>query len=168
MRPRTPDNIQELKSNQVFVFGTNAAGFHGAGASGLAFRGDAGFGWHGDAFFLKAMNAPVGSPDRVGRWAVFGVSRGPMTGRAGKSFGIETIRRPGLKRSTPIHEIEAQILEFTRFANTYPHLEFLVTRIGCGLAGYSPEEIKAVFQRVHSVAPLGDHIVLPDVLEFRG
>ena len=34
----TPDNITELKSNEVFVFGSNLAGIHGAGAAKLAYE----------------------------------------------------------------------------------------------------------------------------------
>jgi hypothetical protein len=32
----TPDNIQSLKSNEIFVFGSNTEGRHGAGAARLA------------------------------------------------------------------------------------------------------------------------------------
>jgi hypothetical protein len=32
----TPDNITELKPNEIFVFGSNLAGIHGAGAARLA------------------------------------------------------------------------------------------------------------------------------------
>ena len=32
----TPDNIQELKENEIFVFGSNLAGKHGAGAAKVA------------------------------------------------------------------------------------------------------------------------------------
>lgn len=32
----TPDNIQELTENQIFVFGSNMNGNHAGGAAGLA------------------------------------------------------------------------------------------------------------------------------------
>lgn len=107
----TPKVIERLAEGEVFVFGTNASGFHGAGSAGLAFRGEARNTWREDKFFLRAMSSPAGSIERVGRWAVFGQSRGLMLGTEGMSFGIETIRRPGLKRSTPLFEIEAQLSE---------------------------------------------------------
>lgn len=34
----TSDNIQELRQNEVFVFGSNEAGIHGAGAAKLALK----------------------------------------------------------------------------------------------------------------------------------
>lgn len=37
-REYTPDNIQSLKSNEIFVFGSNLEGMHGGGAAALAFR----------------------------------------------------------------------------------------------------------------------------------
>lgn len=34
----TPENITELKPNEIFVFGSNEAGIHGAGAARLAYE----------------------------------------------------------------------------------------------------------------------------------
>jgi len=36
MREYTPDNITELKENEIFVFGSNSDGFHGKGAALIA------------------------------------------------------------------------------------------------------------------------------------
>jgi hypothetical protein len=36
MKRITPDNIQELKENEIFVFGSNLSGIHGKGAARLA------------------------------------------------------------------------------------------------------------------------------------
>lgn len=38
MREVTPDNIQSLKPNEIFVFGSNLEGMHGGGAAALAYR----------------------------------------------------------------------------------------------------------------------------------
>lgn len=38
MRKYTPDNIDDLRKNDVFVFGSNAAGIHGKGAAAIAHR----------------------------------------------------------------------------------------------------------------------------------
>ena len=72
--------IDYLASNQVFVFGSNATGFHGAGAAGLGLRGDHRNNWKKDETFRLAMRSPEGSPHRVGKWAVFGVARGFQQG----------------------------------------------------------------------------------------
>jgi len=78
MRRYTPDDINVLESWQIFVFGTNSSGFHGAGAAGIAFRSESRNTWRTDPWFQMAMTSPVGSQERVGRWAVFGVSRGAL------------------------------------------------------------------------------------------
>lgn len=43
----TPENITELKLNEVFVFGANCAGIHGAGAAKLALKWGAKMGYYG-------------------------------------------------------------------------------------------------------------------------
>ena len=38
MEQVTSENIQELKENEIFVFGSNMKGFHGAGAAKIAYE----------------------------------------------------------------------------------------------------------------------------------
>lgn len=169
-RKYTPSIIDSLENNEVFVFGSNATGFHGAGAAGLAFRGEHRNTWRQDKFFLKAMKAPVGHSDRIGKWAIFGIARGYQRGTEGASYAIQTIVKPGLKRSVTRREIYYQLLELSRFALQHPELTFLVTKLGCGLAGYTEEEIKEIFkywcEEHHEKAP--DNIILPQGWDFRG
>jgi hypothetical protein len=47
--------------------------------------------------------------------------------------------------------------EFIEFAKEHPDLTFLVTRIGCGIAGFTDEEIAPLFVKAHEV----ENIVLP-------
>lgn len=133
--------ITKLNPTEVIIIGTNSGGFHGAGAAGLAMRGDAKNNWRDDPAFLKAKAAPPDHPDRKGKWAVYGVARGHQIGTEGQSYAIETIVRPGLKRSTPLSEIRKQIMQMLTFADKHPELTLLATPIGCGLAGYSPTEM---------------------------
>lgn len=133
--------ITELLPNQVFVFGSNAEGFHGAGSAGFACRGTALNTWRKDQWFLDAMKSAVGSPKRVGKWAVYGVACGLQKGREGLSYGIKTIQRPGAKKSTPLSEIRKQVAELYEFAKANPQYEFLVTRLGEGYSGYTQEEM---------------------------
>ncbi len=53
-------------------------------------------------------------------------------------------------------EMYAQIGRFLDFAKSHPELTFLVTEIGCGIAGYSPEQIAPHFKD-HS-----KNVILPD------
>ncbi len=139
--------ITSLKPNQVFVFGSNDAGFHGAGAAGFACRGDAKNTWRQDHWFNKALNAPLNSPIRQGKWAVVGRARGLQIGREGKSYAIVTITRPGYKRSTPLVSIRDDIIELFYFASLSPFYEFLMTPIGAGLAGYVNSEMADTFHK---------------------
>lgn len=143
--PLTMHLITRLDPHQVFVFGSNRQGFHGAGAAGLACRGTALNTWRQDPWFRTAMNAPVGSRARIGKWAVFGIGKGFQVGREGRSYAICTIERPGDFRSIPVTLIEAQLLELCAFARAHPELEFLMTPVGAGKAGYSPAVMGACF-----------------------
>ena len=161
----TPEIIKDLKSNQVFVFGSNMSGFHGAGASGFACRGVTNYNWRGDKWFVDALKSPKNSEKRKGKWAVVGVAKGYQEGREGSSYAIITIKKPGLKRSVSLKFIESQIIELCKFANKNPNKEFLVTKIGSKLAGWTIEEIKLLFLNCKDIIP--NNIILPREYEFR-
>lgn len=73
----------------------------------------------------------------------FGARHGQGMGRMGHSYGIAT---KGHRLDVlPLADIEIQITRFLRYAATHAAEEFLVTKIGCGLAGYSIEEIRNCF-----------------------
>ena len=140
--------ITELKPNQMFVFGTNAQGFHGAGSAGYAMLHVTGNKWR----TTKVPNTdkyldevPKGTQ---GYWAVKGTARGPMVGIHGISYGIQTVIRPGAKRSIPLSEIRTQLCELCDYAANHLHLEILLTRIGCGYAGYTVEEMEKLISTV--------------------
>lgn len=52
--------------------------------------------------------------------------------------------------------IEREVATFLGFAAEHPELEFLVTEIGCGIAGFTPEEIAPLFRGA------GDNVLLPE------
>lgn len=141
-----------LREDEVFVFGSNRAGFYGAGGAGIACRGDADVRtWRRDKAFTAMREAPRGSEARRGRWAVYGVGRGHQVGTAGQSYAVETIERPGrqYRRGTPLRTIYAQLRELVAFANQRPELDFLVTPLGEGLSGYDRAEMAVVWQTLH-------------------
>jgi hypothetical protein len=49
------------------------------------------------------------------------------------------------------------VVEFIQFAKQHPELTFLVTRIGCGIAGFTDDEILPLFEEAHEI----ENIVLP-------
>jgi hypothetical protein len=80
-------------------------------------------------------------------------------GLMGQSYGIPTKDRH--LHTLPIEKIKAGVDRFLRLATKRPELEFFVTKIGCGLAGYSTREIRECF--VGKSIP--SNVVLP--IEFQ-
>lgn len=70
----------------------------------------------------------------------FGAVWGQGVGLQGQSYGIPTMHG-GVDR------IQPYVDEFIIFAEDHPELNFLVTRIGCGIAGFKDSEIAPLFER---------------------
>lgn len=77
---------------------------------------------------------------RQKRGAVYGQG----VGLQGSSYAIPT--KDERISTLPLDRIEPYVREFIRFATERPDLSFQVTAIGCGLAGYSPEQIAPMFE----------------------
>lgn len=73
--------------------------------------------------------------------AIYGQAKGPQ----GSSYGIVTKELRWYKPSITLDEIQEQVTEFKAFAEANPTNMFLVTAIGCGLAGFQPCEIAPMF-----------------------
>lgn len=103
----------------IFVFGSNVPGWHGKGAAKFA-------------------------AERLG--AKRGVGEGPM----GQCYGIPTKGKShplGQSLKTlPIETIAENVDRFVQYATEHPEKRFMVTRIGCVLAGFSNEEIAPLFK----------------------
>ena len=80
----------------------------------------------------------------------FGAVMGQGVGLQGQSYAIPTMQGG-------VETIRPYVDEFISFAKEHPELTFLVTRIGCGIAGFTDEEIAPLFKGAHDV----DNIVLP-------
>jgi hypothetical protein len=65
-------------------------------------------------------------------------------GLSGQTYGISA--KDTQLRTLPLQRIQEHVSEFLYEAEERPQLEFLVTRIGCGLAGYSDEQIAPMFR----------------------
>lgn len=75
----------------------------------------------------------------------FGAIWGHGDGLQGQSYGISTKDRKIC--TLPLAKIQIKVDRFVRFAIQNPKLHFLVTQIGCGLAGYNPKEIAPMFAK---------------------
>ncbi len=80
----------------------------------------------------------------------FGAIWGQGVGLQGQSYGIPTMQG-GVETIRPYVDV------FIQFAREHIEYKFLVTRIGCGIAGFRDEEIALLFQDALEV----ENIILP-------
>ena len=78
---------------------------------------------------------------------VYGAIYGQAEGLQGSSYAIVTKELRGSKPPVTLAEVAKGADKFIRFAKIHPHLEFNVTKIGCGLAGFKEEQIAPLFKR---------------------
>ena len=76
----------------------------------------------------------------------FGAVQGQGHGRQGESYGIPTKYSP--QKTLPLTSISVYVDEFLKHATENYWESFNVTAIGCGLAGYTPEDIAPMFKNV--------------------
>ena len=70
----------------------------------------------------------------------FGAVMGKGVGLQGQSYAIPTMQGG-------VETIRPYVEEFIIFAHQHPELHFLVTPIGCGIAGFEAEDIAPLFER---------------------
>ena len=80
----------------------------------------------------------------------FGAIWGQGVGLQGQCYGIPTMHGG-------VEDIKPYVDEFIEFAKSHPELTFLVTRIGCGIAGFRDEEIAPLFKECIEI----DNVILP-------
>lgn len=80
----------------------------------------------------------------------FGAIWGQGVGLQGQSYGIPTMHGG-------VEDIKPYVDEFIEFAKSHPELTFLVTRIGCGIAGFRDEEIAPLFKECIEI----NNVILP-------
>lgn len=139
----TPDNLAKLPDDGVFVFGSNTDGAHCGGAALVA---------------LKR----------------FGAVNGQAEGPQGQSYAIPTMEYVEVeedydhgmlyrKERVPHQTLVEACDRFILYTSQHPELRFYVTKIGCGIAGWSVEEVAETFATALAsfLAPLPDNIVWP-------
>lgn len=106
--------ITELKNNEIFVFGSNQLGKHDGGAAKFAV-------------------------DNFGAW--YGVGYG-FQGVLHKSYAIPTLDENMEK--IPLHVIQNDLQLLCWIAERMPSVNFLLTPIGTGIAGYTIEDLESI------------------------
>lgn len=74
------------------------------------------------------------------RGAVYGLG----VGRQGNSYAIPT--KDMALRTLPLSAVEYYVAQFIAYAKNNSALTFQLTAIGCGLAGYTPDQIAPMFK----------------------
>jgi len=118
-REYTPEFIKELKTNEIFVFGSNIRGMHGGGAARIANK-------------------------------KFGAEWGVGEGLTGQCYALPTMEGG-------VDYIAGKVQNFLVCAKTHPELKFYVTKIACGIAGFTVAEIGPLF----SDAIMLENVILP-------
>ncbi len=84
-----------------------------------------------------------GGAARVARLR-FGAVMGKGVGIQGRSYAIPTMQGG-------TETIRPYVNDFIAYAKEHPELTFLVTPIGCGIAGFEPEDIAPLFEKASNV-----------------
>lgn len=121
------ERITHLEPGQVFVFGSNKQGVHGKGAAKQATK--------------------------------WGAETGKGSGFYGQTYAIPTREYHGFNKFTTmtLRDIASYVDSFVALAASKPKFKFLVTEIGCGNAGYSPEQIAPLFKEASEL----ENVYLP-------
>jgi len=81
----------------------------------------------------------------------WGAVWGKGVGLQGQTYAIPTMQGD-------VETIQPYVSNFISFAKLHPELKFLVTEIGCGIAGFSVGQIAPLFKKAITV----DNIYLPE------
>ena len=103
-----------------------------------------------DEVFLYGANTEFRHGAGAAKQALkFGAVYGLVEAYKGQTYGLITtdlsvLQRPSIPMSLLQHEVD----KFIQFAKDNTHLTFLVTEVGCGLAGFTVEEVAPLFKPV--------------------
>ena len=96
----------------------------------------------------------AGGAARVAR-ECFGAVMGQGEGMQGQSYAIPTMQGS-------IETIKPYVDRFIVFARNHPKLKFYVTPIGCGIAGFRPEQIAPLFDAAFDLK----NVILPEKFAY--
>lgn len=100
--------------------------------------------------FGSNLQGSHGGGAALAAYRKFGAIWGQGVGLQGQSYGIPTMHGG-------VEVIKPYVDEFIRFAEANPQMKFLVTRIGCGIAGFSVAEMAPLFRSAIEIS----NVILP-------
>jgi hypothetical protein len=106
---------------RIFVFGANLSGIHGKGAA-----------LHAKEHYGAEYGVPLGRTGSAYAIPTKGQRVEPVGGRP--YFPV-----------LPLSTIAEHARTFCVYAEQNPHLDFQLTAVGCGLAGYKPQQVAPLF-----------------------
>ena len=112
---------------------------------------------NGDEVFVFGSNLDgnhAGGAARVARER-FGAIMGQGVGMQGQSYAIPTMQGG-------VETIKPYVDDFTDYAKRHPELTFYVTRIGCGIAGFTDEQVAPLFDAAFDML----NVVLPEKFAY--
>lgn len=100
--------------------------------------------------FVFGSNASGAHGGGAARFAYdrFGAVWGQAEGLQGQSYAVDTM--------SGLRVFKDHAKRFVRFAHEHPELRFLLSEVGCGIAGYTPEQVARFF------AGAPENVVLPE------
>jgi hypothetical protein len=98
-----------------------------------------------DAVFVFGSNIAGAHGGGAARAAMdqFGARIGVAEGMTGRAYAIPTVDH--MIGRLPLDAVRANVRRFLDYAAAHPGTLFFVTRIGCGIAGFSDEDIAPMF-----------------------
>lgn len=94
----------------------------------------------------------AGAAKQALKW---GAIYGKGVGIAGQTYAIPT--KDKNIQTLPLTDIYRYVVEFINYASIHKELNFLVTRVGCGYAGYKDHQIAPLFREAKNI----ENIYLP-------
>lgn len=81
----------------------------------------------------------------------FGAEWGVGEGLTGRTYALPTMEGEA--------SMQRAVDNFVRCAKAHPELTFLVTAVGCGIAGYTPQQVAPMFKEATAL----ENVYLPQV-----
>ena len=84
----------------------------------------------------------AGAAKTARRW---GAKMGLGEGLSGKTYALPTVDKK-IKNTLTLPRIKKHVEKFVECVKSNPHVEFLLTDVGCGLAGYEASQVAPLFK----------------------
>jgi hypothetical protein len=113
---------------------------------------------HGEVFVFGSNESGYHGAGAAKKALEFGAKMGLGFGPSGKTFAIPT--KDWDIQTLPLGDVAFYVKRFVAYAKMKQKTTFLVTKIGCGLAGFKVDDIAGIFRQAD--AQNVPNIILPE------